>query len=110
MIYLASPYNSPHAAIRLARYEAVLRVAANMMAKGEQVFCPIAYGHQFTVAGVFPTPEARWEYFKLFDYEMLFLCEKLVVLKLPGWDESVGVAEEIKWAEQEAMPIEYMEP
>jgi hypothetical protein len=34
----------------------------------------------------------------------------MVVLKLGGWEESVGIAAEIKIAEDLGIPVTYMEP
>ena len=42
------------------------------------------------------------------DLAMLAVCDELVVLMLPGWRDSVGVAAEIAAAEELNMPITYM--
>jgi dCTP diphosphatase len=40
---------------------------------------------------------------------MLSKCDRVIVLKLPGWENSKGVAAEIARAEELGLPIEWME-
>ena len=40
---------------------------------------------------------------------MIGACSALIVLKLRGWDRSLGIAEEIKIAETLGIPITYRE-
>lgn len=50
MIYLASPYTHANAAIRQQRFDAVCRVAAELMRRSEIFFSPIAPGAMPTLA------------------------------------------------------------
>lgn len=107
MIYISSPYNHKIPAVRHDRFVLVSRFTVKMMKKGEQVYSPIAYGHQFR--DIFPDQESRWVYWKTFDLHMLSHSQEMIVLMLPGWKESIGVSQEIQYAEQNNIPITYME-
>ena len=107
MIYLATPYSNDDPAVRQHRYEVVTKVAAALMLKGKMVISPITHSHPLVVInGQSPS----WEYWKDFDSQLMSLCDKLIVLKLPGWAISVGVKSEIELARSLDLAIKYMFP
>ena len=106
LIYLASPYSNPDTAIRNRNYMKISYVAAKMVANGDSVYSPITYGHHLLAFHELPTD---WEFWKKFCLDFLVKCDKLIVCKMEGWDKSVGVAEEIKFAKENGIPIEYIE-
>lgn len=107
LTYLASPYSHRYAYIRQRRFEQVCKKAAELMQQGEQVFAPIAHSHPIEILGMNGRQSGDW-WLKQ-DYAVLKNCSKLVVYKIPGWDKSYGVAEEIKFAKKNKIPIEYAE-
>lgn len=106
MIYIASPYSSVSEDVEAQRYFAVKRFAALQMTKGDIVFSPIVYGYQFHKDGLSAGDAAYWWQF---NKEMLSISTKMIVLKLPGWDTSVGVKMEIKYAQENNIPVEFAE-
>jgi hypothetical protein len=113
--YLASPYSVVQkidrglaGRIRKRRFERVCRKAAEMMLKGEQVFCPIAHSHPIEVLG-FNGVIKDGDFWLKQDYAILKNANKLAVYKMDGWDLSYGVQQEIKFAEEHGIPIEYIE-
>lgn len=106
MIYLASAYSSDDPAVREARYQAACRATAVLLMGGETVFSPIVHSHVLLEHGCPNT----WEFWKEIDYGFLTRCSALYVLMLPGWEESVGVKQEIKWAEELELPIKFLDP
>lgn len=48
-------------------------------------------------------------YWKGFNLIFIGICEKLIVLQLPGWETSVGVQAEIAEARRLGKPVEYMD-
>ncbi len=106
LIYLAAPYSSPEPTVRRARFKVVNETAARLMAAGEPVFSPVTHGHcLMEAAGGFD--QALWN---RYDSRAIFpVCKRLVVLKLDGWEESVGVRAEIAIASEMGLAIEYME-
>jgi Domain of unknown function (DUF1937) len=106
MLYLATPYSHPDPAIREGRFHAACRATAALMSAGDVVFCPIAHSHPLVDHGL-PTGWAYWEHV---DREFLQRCDELLVLTLPGWEESVGVAAEIQIANELGKPVGYLAP
>lgn len=104
MIYVASPYTHPDESVRNARFRAVCRTAAQLMRQGHVVFAPIVHGHPLVEHGL----PVEWPFWERFDREHLRRCDELVVLMLDGWRESVGVAAEIRSAEELGKPIRYL--
>jgi len=115
-IYLASPYTAlredgTHDDVLMQeRYMAVLDCYESLLSAGMKVYCPIVATHpadclhrnlkgrRFT--------SAFW-----MEVEKPFLqyASQLLVLKLPGWEKSEGVTEEIKIAIGRKLPIVYLE-
>lgn len=106
MIYVASPYSHENSLVRTARFEAVRSYCAARMSLGEIVFSPIVYGHQFAAIYDHPTDAKFWEDF---NHSILIACTECRVLKLDGWDKSVGVEIEIAYAGSHGIRVTYAE-
>lgn len=107
MIYVASPYSHPDAAVREQRYRDVMSFVAERTRMGEFLYSPILHWHPLAVAHGKPTSADFWHEH---NFEMLCSLRELYVLKLEGWETSIGVAEEVQLAERNSMPIEYWSP
>lgn len=114
LVYLASPYTpvGPMSAeeayrVRDERYQAACRAASALMRRGYVIFCPIAHSHGIDL--YFQVP-GTGEFWKRQDEPYLEACERLIVLQLPGWGLSGGVAHEIAVAARRGIPIEYVSP
>lgn len=107
LIYLASPYSNSDPAVRLARFHAVCREAARLMARGRLVFSPIAHTHPIAEAGQLPL---GWPFWERYDRRMIGACDELHVLRLDGWRTSVGVQAEIAIAAELGKPVHYLFP
>jgi nucleoside 2-deoxyribosyltransferase len=106
MIYLASPYSHPEPVVREVRFRAACHATARLIAAGHVVFSPIVHGHPLVHHGL-PTD---WSFWERFDRDHLVRCDEVVVLMLDGWRESVGVAAEIRIAEELRKPVRYLAP
>lgn len=106
-VYLASPYTHPDPAVREERFQAVCRAAAALMREGHFVFSPIAHSHPIDLCMAAPQPGDFW---KAQDVPILRHASRLVVLTLPGWEESRGLKWEMEIARQIHMPVSFMEP
>ncbi len=106
-IYLASPYTHPDADVKEQRYMAAVKAAAKLMSEGRCVFAPIPHSHEIDKTFVTPMPLSFWQ---MQDMAILRHAEELVVLALPGWEESSGVQWEIDVAMSLGIPVTYMEP
>lgn len=106
LVYLAVPYSHPDPAVRKQRFEAANRAAGKLMKEGHHVFSPISHTHPIAEACDLPL---GWDYWQAFDRAYLTHCHKIVVLKIPGWQESKRVAGELAIAKELGLIIEYME-
>jgi hypothetical protein len=106
LVYLASPYTHPDPAIREERFRAVCGCAATLKRAGWSVFCPVAHSHPITLAGA----PGDWPTWKRVDFPVLAICKALIILQLPGWAESVGVAEEMAYVRRKNRPVLFLPP
>ena len=100
LVYLASPYAHPSAAVREARLEAVRYVCGQMVNQGKVVMAPLVYLGELASKGVHP-PQGWYA----FDLQLLARSDELLVLQLPGWEDSKGVLVEIAGAQTKGMPV-----
>ena len=108
-VYLSTPYSHDDEDVRNMRYEQVTTVAAEIiMLDGHNVFSPITHSHPLVHFSRSPMPDTfdGWE---AIDYQYIDWCDELLVLMLPGWDRSRGVANEVKYAIQTNTPVIYIE-
>jgi hypothetical protein len=105
LIYLAVPYSHFNREVVELRFKAVNKVAAKLMAGGAFVFSPISHTHPIAKEGL---PKG-WDYWEPYDRLMISKCDMMMVLKLPGWEDSVGVTEEILIAMELKIPVIYIE-
>lgn len=106
LTYLATPYTHKDHYMMVARHLVVNHVAADLMNQGYYIFSPISHTHPIAEAGKLPR---GWEYWQGYDKTILSTCERLIVLQIPGWEESTGVTAEIQIATELGLPIEYID-
>lgn len=105
-IYLASPYSHPDPAVVHARFDAAVKCAGQLMLKGLVVFSPIAHSHPIALATKLPE---TWEFWRGIDFPLLERAHSLFVLKLDGWERSVGVQAEIARAGELGIPVVFVD-
>jgi hypothetical protein len=108
LIYLAVPYSHADRYVRVARWIAANKAAAKLMALGLYVFSPISHTHPIAEESDGTLPRG-WDFWEGFDRQYLNVCKKIIVLRIPGWDTSTGVTEEIKIGTEMGIPVEYMD-
>ncbi len=105
-IYLASPYSHTSAVRRTERYLKVLEYTALTLMQRIPIFSPIIHCHDMALKYSMPKDAGFW---KWYNEEMLKPARELYVLKLDGWEDSVGVRGEIGQAMGLGIPITYVE-
>lgn len=93
-IYIASPYSHNSQAIVTSRYFGVMAYVAELLDKKQWCYSPILHCHPMAQRYSLPTDAAFW---KDYNYTMLGAANGLHILALPGWRESLGVTDEIRW-------------
>lgn len=106
MIYLASPYTHPDPAVQQMRYEQAMAAQVQLLLRGFHVYSPIVACHPMALAYELPTDAWWWLHY---NNDMIHRCRSVYVLRLDGWEQSVGVAEEIKYAEANKIPVFYID-
>lgn len=102
IVYLGSPYTLyPHGLLMAARMATI--ATARLMKLGHAAYSPIAHGHQCAAFGDLPLV---WEFWKAQCQPMIDAASCLVVLKLDGWKDSVGLNYEIE--QFEGRPVVYV--
>lgn len=105
--YLATPYSKYPKGIGAAFLEAC-KQAAVLVRGGVRVYSPIAHTHSIAqVGGIDPYDHDIW---LPADRPFMDTARGLIVCKMDGWEDSYGIAEEIKIFEQADKPILFMEP
>lgn len=105
--YLASPYSHPDAEVRQKRFEAVMQHVADLCRFKIVAYSPILHFHPLAIAHDLPTDAAFWA---KHNRTMLEAANSLLILRLPGWEESKGVALEIEWAREARKLITFEDP
>ena len=104
MYYVASPYTDPSFNVRQARY---IRVAEYVVVAskffGDFVYSPIMYWHYPAYFLNMPQDSDAWE---LQNLRELQYAKCLLVLEIPGWEESKGVQREIVHARNRNIPVQ----
>lgn len=107
IVYVASPYSTPNNTIREHRFRAACCYCAHLVAEGKTVFSPIVHSHPICEFGGAANDHEVW---MRQDLDLAPIADCLHVLRLPGWRESRGVAEEITWFEQRGRPVMHVQP
>ena len=106
MIYLASPYAHPDPQVRDERVRQVCAHGARLVREGRLVYSPIAHSHLLAEQGL----PSDWPFWAEHSRWMLSACRELVVLALPGWEESTGVKAEVAIATELGLPVRFVAP
>lgn len=110
--YLGVPYTHKDSKIRKWRFDRVTEATAHLLNDGEYktVYSPITHSHLINTAKI-GAEAFSWEFWvDDFDLTFLAVCKTLIVLQLPGWEESKGVAIEIEFALEKGIPIKMATP
>ena len=107
MIYLASPYSHPLAQTRQWRFLKAQQFVWVHLQMGRTLISPIVYGHQFAEMYGAEYAAGAWS---VFNFDLFSHCDELWILRLPGWEQSEGIAMEIEWAKNMGLPITEKEP
>lgn len=106
MIYIASPYSDPDKSLVNYRVKVVCQYAAHLFKLGFTCTSPILVGTAIFQHAELPSDFEFWE---KMSYDTLKRCDLLAVIKLPGWESSVGVQAEITFAKKNRIIIEHVD-
>jgi hypothetical protein len=108
-IYLSTPYSHDEEEIKTRRYRASSRMAWRLMQSGYSVFSPISHSHSIEEEVQEREGHDFW-----MNQDLSYLedgwTDLLVVMAAEGWRESLGVNREIVVAEDNNIPVEFVDP
>jgi Domain of unknown function (DUF1937) len=116
IIYLAGPYSNDaptdrsrkaSAEKRVARFNAVTEAARCLIERTQIVYSPLTMTHPIDIRMKQDPGSAFWI---AFDKAFMAHCARLIVLKLPGWNASSGVNNEIEFFGERGIEPEWREP
>lgn len=105
--YLASPYSSDDPLIKEMRYVMVCAFSAALHNEGYNLIEPIGASHP--IAKTFDLPTG-YDYWKERDRLMIDKSDGVIVCQLNGWNQSVGVTDEIEYAITNNKPVFFVDP
>ena len=102
MIYVASPYSDPDPGVQHQRYLDVSYAVVQLMQQKIPAYAPIVHCHELALNFNLPGDAEYWQ-----EYNTAFLnkADAVYVVKLPGWDKSKGVRQEIELAWALDIPV-----
>lgn len=106
MIYLASPYSHKSADVMYNRYLTALRVTATLMRGGQHIFSPIVHCHHMAVQHAMPRD---FEFWMKYDKHMIDISSGIIVLAIPGWQQSRGVTAELAYADEIVKAVSFID-
>lgn len=104
--YLSSPYSHDDPTIVEKRVDLTIKACAYLLTKGYNTFSPIIQGHY--ILKVCPEVAGDWGFWQNFCRSYIDKSETMVVLKIDGWDKSIGVSQEMLYARLNNITIIYL--
>lgn len=107
LIYLACPYTHKYDTVMQERFEKASKVAAILMERGNNVFSPLTHS-DIVCRYMEEDLQTDFSFWLSRDLQIIDFCTHVYVLMLEGWDESKGVAVEIEYANQNGIPVKFL--
>ena len=95
--YIASPYSHRDPEEVHLRFVKVMSFTAALMKAKVPVYSPIVHCHELSIVHKLPTTADYWV---PMNHAMLEASIGTIVLAIPGWEESLGVQEEMAYTIQ----------
>lgn len=107
MYYLAGPYTSEHSSTVTHRRLDHLHAEYWLMTHGIDVIAPI--NSSGSLEQIWDLP-IQYEFWQRRDRKSIRYSDGVIVIMMPGWEESVGVTDEIQYAKSKDKPVYYIKP
>jgi hypothetical protein len=107
LFYVASPYTKYPDGIWEA-YKQIARLTGQLIKKGIKAYSPIAHCHPLAIyAQIDPIDHEFW---MDADAPFMAVADALIVARMTGWNDSVGVKKEIETFKAAGKPIYWLDP
>lgn len=105
IVYLACPYSHPDLDIRLERFAAANRAAAWLIRAGSIVYSPISMTHPIDLEMSEEGISQGSDYWCDFDEAFMEFCTEMLILDIPGWENSSGIARELRYFKEKGRDV-----
>jgi hypothetical protein len=102
VVYLAAPYSHKDQSVREYRAKLIDYAMSLLVKLGIMVYSPISHCHSMVTRH---DMDGGYDYWAEYNAAMIARCDAMYVLTIPGWADSVGVTEEIKFAKSIGMEV-----
>jgi len=109
LYYLAIPYHGSEEQ-KAYRHKLSLNATAEFLRQGVHVFSPVIYVNQIVEKLDFPSLEKRRTVTMAYLLNFLRVSKGLILIKAEGWQNSWGVHQELKFCQENQIPIYVMDP
>lgn len=110
IVYLACPYSHESMEVRISRFEQSAHAAAHLIHEGMFVYSPITMTHPIDLVMASEGETMGSDYWCDFDEAFMSVCSRMIILEIPGWTESSGIAREIGFFQSAGKPISMIVP
>lgn len=104
--YIASPYGSREPGVTEQRMEVFEKIDARLASLGHFTFSPLDKHYKLKHLNL----PGTYDYWQHYCKAMLKLSSGLIVITQPGWEDAVGVQDEIQEAFKRDLPVYYVSP
>lgn len=108
IVYLACPYSHLDMAVRLERFDASTHAAAELIRRGMFVYSPITMTHPVDLVLAEEGGSMGSDYWCDFDEAFMDVCAEMIILTIPGWEQSRGIAREKEHFASRGKPVRYL--
>lgn len=105
-VYVAVPYTGC-TDFKMDEVFTVVNAVASLLLDKYIVFSPITHGHAIASSKKFKAGKT-WKFWKEQCLPFIDMCDEVLVVCLPGWERSAGVAAEIHYASLRYKRIEFL--
>lgn len=109
VIYVGGPYTHADHSIRRERFDALTKIAADFVKQGHIVYSPITHTHPIDLHFVRDDVHLSSDFWCDFDETFMSVCTEMVIVQLPGWDQSSGVKREREYFERRGLPVTFLD-
>lgn len=107
LAYLAAPYSDPDRRVVAERIRQFCLKAVEIEKAGYYHVTSGLYNHLLLQYSDLP---GDWSFWGSYSETLLRKADLVYVLCLPGWQQSIGVQEEIRIAHEANIPVVYLDP
>jgi hypothetical protein len=101
LYFVSSPYSDPKLEVKAERKNQTTMAVNALLKQGVYAITPLEKLEAVSYGGL---PD-NFDFWGKYSLGLLEKCDGMIVLRLPGWDQSTGVKAEIAYAQSRRIPV-----